>query len=90
MAAGLSLPTENLEAFKELLEAAVKKQLGQVPPRRTVHCDQEVQLSDLTLEAFRELQQLEPFGPGNPTPVFILKNVNVFVHLGPSVCKGSI
>ncbi len=75
MAAGLSLPTENLEAFKELLEAAVKKQLGQVPPRRTVHCDQEVQLSDLTLEAFRELQQLEPFGPGNPTPVFILKNV---------------
>ena len=75
MAAGLSLKVENLELFKERLEIAMKEQLNNEPPQPKVHCDQEVKLGDLTLEAFRELQQLEPFGPGNPTPLFILKNV---------------
>jgi single-stranded-DNA-specific exonuclease len=75
MAAGLSLHLKDLDPFKKQLEIAVKAQLNQAPPQPIVHCDQEVQLQDLTLEAFREVQQLEPFGPGNPTPVFILKNV---------------
>lgn len=74
MAAGLSLNSDQLDAFKERIERAVEKQLEGALPFPSIQCDQEVQLCDLTFEAWRELQQLEPYGPGNPTPVFFLRN----------------
>jgi single-stranded-DNA-specific exonuclease len=75
MAAGLSLKLEHLPEFKTRINAAIAEQLNGVLPKPVVRCDREVHISELSLEAWKELQQLEPFGPGNPTPVFILKNV---------------
>ncbi|MDB4694185.1 single-stranded-DNA-specific exonuclease RecJ [Flavobacteriales bacterium] len=75
MAAGLSLKVEQLAEFKKRVNDAIALQLNNVLPKPLVRCDREVHISELSLEAWKELQQLEPFGPGNPTPVFILKNV---------------
>ena len=75
MAAGLSLKLEHLPEFKTRINAAIAEQLNGVLPKPVVRCDREVHISELSLEAWKELQQLEPFGPGNPTPVFMLKNV---------------
>ena len=75
MAAGLSLKLENLNAFKKRLNQAIHDQLNGMPPRPIIHCDREVHISELSLEAWNQLQQLEPFGPGNPTPTFVLRNV---------------
>jgi single-stranded-DNA-specific exonuclease len=75
MAAGLSLELAHLEAFKERLNQAIKDQLNGTPPKPIIRCDREVHISELSLEALKELEQLEPFGPGNATPVFILRNV---------------
>mgnify|MGYP000020565187 FL=1 len=75
MAAGLSLELTHLDAFKERLNNAVKSQLQGNPPKPIIRCDREVHISELSLEALKELEQLEPFGPGNATPVFILRNV---------------
>lgn len=75
MAAGLSLEVSNLEVFKRRLNAAIQTQLKGVLPTPIIRCDREVHISELSLEALKELEQLEPFGPGNPTPVFILRNV---------------
>ncbi len=75
MAAGLSLDAQNLDAFKIRLNDAVRTQLNGVTPKPIIRCDREVHISELSLEALKELEQLEPFGPGNPTPVFILRNV---------------
>jgi single-stranded-DNA-specific exonuclease len=75
MAAGLSLELAHLEAFKERLNEAIKDQLNGTPPKPIIRCDREVHISELSLEALKELEQLEPFGPGNATPVFILRNV---------------
>lgn len=75
MAAGLSLEVSNLEVFKRRLNAAIESQLNGVLPTPIIRCDREVHISELSLEALKELEQLEPFGPGNPTPVFILRNV---------------
>lgn len=76
MAAGLSLKVEQLAEFKKRINDAIALQLNNVLPKPLVRCDREVHISELSLEAWKELQQLEPFGPGNPTPVFILKNVS--------------
>jgi single-stranded-DNA-specific exonuclease len=75
MAAGLNLKLEHLPEFKSRINSAIAAQLNDVLPKPFVRCDREVQINELSLEAWKELQQLEPFGPGNPTPLFILKNV---------------
>lgn len=75
MAAGLSLPEENIEEFRTTLnrncnlsdEDFVEKILIDVP----------MPLSYITLDFVRQLEVLEPFGNGNPKPVFAQKNVNV-------------
>lgn len=75
MAAGLSLELSNLEKFKTRFNLAIEKQLQGITPTPIIHCDREVHISELSFEALKELEQLEPFGPGNPTPVFILRKV---------------
>jgi single-stranded-DNA-specific exonuclease len=75
MAAGLSLELTHLDAFKKRLNQAIRAQLNGTPPKPIIRCDREVHISELSLEALKELEQLEPFGPGNATPVFILRSV---------------
>lgn len=75
MAAGLSLSKHNLLAFEQRLESAIREQLGQREPTPVNRYDMETTLDKLIDEAHLQLQQLEPFGPGNPTPVFMVRNV---------------
>lgn len=75
MAAGLQLHKKDLPAFRERLEAAISEQLNGRTPRPQVTFHAEVPLPNLTPATFRELEALEPFGPGNPTPVLMSRNV---------------
>lgn len=75
MAAGLSLSKDNLLAFEERLESALRIQLHEQEPKPVNRYDMETTLDRLTGEAHIQLQQLEPHGPGNPTPVFMARNV---------------
>jgi len=40
-----------------------------------IEIDTEIQLKDLSFSFYNILQQMEPFGPENPKPVFCVKNV---------------
>ena len=75
MAAGLSMKKSNLPAFQERLEEAIKKQLDGELPDPAMCYDMELGLSDLSMETLREIEQLEPFGPRNPTPIFMTRRV---------------
>ncbi|WP_139925049.1 single-stranded-DNA-specific exonuclease RecJ [Hymenobacter sp. DG01] len=69
-AAGLTLPLENVSAFREKFERVVA---GRIRPEQLippVEIDHVLRLSDITPSFFRLLSQMEPFGPGNPNPVF--------------------
>jgi single-stranded-DNA-specific exonuclease len=70
-AAGLTLPVENLPAFKAqfMREVAARVPAGQQPVR-PVDIDTWLDFTQLTADFLTELQRLEPFGPGNPAPVF--------------------
>jgi single-stranded-DNA-specific exonuclease len=70
-AAGLTLPIENLPAFKAqfMREVAARVPAGQQPVR-PVDIDTWLDFTQLTADFLTELQRLEPFGPGNPAPVF--------------------
>ena len=77
MAAGLRLPTANIELLRQLL-CECAEQLGAVeaieaPARRVIPA--RLEEIDETLPG--DLARLEPFGPGNPEPLFALHSLRV-------------
>ncbi|WP_319468138.1 single-stranded-DNA-specific exonuclease RecJ [uncultured Pseudodesulfovibrio sp.] len=69
-AAGLSILPENLEALREQFNAYVIEQLGPDPLTPTLKLDKELPFADITNTLLNELELLQPFGLGNPEPVF--------------------
>lgn len=70
MAAGMSLPSENIGDFRQALCFTVDRMQVNGHARERL-IDFDLPLSDATLSLARELGQLAPFGNGNPVPVFI-------------------
>jgi len=70
-AAGLTLPIENLPAFRAqfMREVAARVPKGQQPVR-PVDIDSWLDFTQLTADFLTEMHRLEPYGPGNPAPVF--------------------
>ncbi len=67
-AAGFSIAEDRIPAFRERLDGIVRRDVGPEGFERTVMVDGPVKLAELTIELVRGLEQLEPFGRGNPEP----------------------
>ncbi len=76
-AAGFILPTGNLPQLQKSLLEMATTQLAGVDLRPRVDIDAEVVLPDLTGDTFQAIQQLAPFGQGNPAPTFLSRRVDV-------------
>jgi single-stranded-DNA-specific exonuclease len=74
-AAGLTLPLENIEAFRAKFDQIVSSRIlpDQLIPM--INIDLELELSAITAKFYNILRQMGPFGPGNMTPVFQSKEV---------------
>ncbi|HMM38795.1 MAG TPA: single-stranded-DNA-specific exonuclease RecJ [Desulfovibrio sp.] len=82
-AAGLSLAPENLEPLRERFHAAVLEQVGDRALRPVLKLDRELAFGEISHVLLKELELLQPFGVGNPEPVFqsppvIVKDRRVF------------
>ena len=76
-AAGLTIGTEKVPAFRERLSDAVARQLsGRTLMPETAY-DAEITLPQITLSLIEEVKRLEPFGMGNPAPVYLLRDADV-------------
>ena len=75
MAAGVALREENLTAFRDGFDTSVRQQTGGAPLEPVLHIDAEVQLDELTMNFLDDYDQLQPFGSGNPQPVFMVRSV---------------
>ena len=76
-AAGFVLPTRNLpRLYQSLLETATTELAG-VDLRPRLDIDAEVDLAELSGDTFQVMQQLAPFGRGNPLPAFLSRRVEV-------------
>ena len=76
-AAGLSILPENLPLLIERFEAAARSALGPVAPQPSLKVDGELSFGEVGATLVRELSLLEPFGCGNPEPVFASPPVTV-------------
>ncbi|WP_293873115.1 single-stranded-DNA-specific exonuclease RecJ, partial [Flavobacterium sp.] len=72
-AAGMTLKEENYEAFKQAFEKTVQETIHPDLLIPEIVIDAEINLTDINEKLLRLLNQFEPFGPQNMTPVFITK-----------------
>lgn len=79
-AAGLSILPENLDALREQFNEYVIGELGPEPLTPTLKLDRELPFGDITNTLLNELEMLQPFGMGNPEPVFASAPVTVAEH----------
>jgi len=77
-AAGFTLLSQNLRAFRERMEAIAENDLRGSPLlERRVGVDAIIPLHELTLDGVRALTALEPVGEGNPPATFATRGLHV-------------
>lgn len=76
MAAGITLKPENIEAFRKRINQYAAERFPQMPTQ-TVTLDCKLNPAALSVSMAQSLTQLEPFGNGNPQPVFGLFNMEL-------------
>ena len=74
-AAGLSMLEKNLNAFKQRFEDYVSAHITPDQLQPTINIEAEIRLDDITPQFFNILRHLEPFGLGNPRPIFVTHNL---------------
>ena len=74
-AVGLSMKPENLEAFKAAFENAVANSIQETSMFPTIDIDKEISLDVIKPVFYEVLNRFEPFGPENPSPIFMTRNV---------------
>ena len=75
MAAGLSLPEENIDVFREQMNRNCPLTVEQLQPK--VHIDVPMPVDYVTNALVEEFHILAPFGKDNPKPVFADRNLRI-------------
>lgn len=84
-AVGFSLACENIPALRERINAHARACLTLEDFVPVLELDERIALHRITPDLVRELKQFEPFGMGNPEPVFMARNVRLL--LPPKILK---
>lgn len=73
LAAGLSIKEENLSLFRELMNSSCE--LKKEDFQETIRIDMVMPFAYANMELLEQMHVLEPFGMGNPKPIFAQKEV---------------
>ncbi|GIW87570.1 MAG: single-stranded-DNA-specific exonuclease RecJ [Isosphaeraceae bacterium] len=76
-AAGLKLDPARLGEFAERFDAHCLATLTPEQRRRVLRIDAETRLADFTPELVRAIEDFEPYGLGNPRPVFLTQPIRL-------------
>ena len=74
-AAGMTLEIGQIDAFREKFEKVVSERIRPECLIPEIVIDAEIKFRDLNQSFYRILCQMEPFGPENPKPLFVARNV---------------
>ncbi len=76
MAAGLSVDCHQIDGLRRALnENSGAWEQGQ--PGTTLYFDEVIDIGDVNRELINDISRLEPFGPGNPVPLFVVRGARV-------------
>ena len=77
LAAGLTVKRGNLDAFRKKINEYAREHLSAEDFKIKLEADCEITADRLSLDLANEIQLLEPYGTGNSTPLFVMKNATV-------------
>ncbi|MBS0186097.1 MAG: single-stranded-DNA-specific exonuclease RecJ [Proteobacteria bacterium] len=72
MAAGFTIEESKIKEFESFLTEQIAQTLKETNYKPTLHIDGKLSLAALTLDFLKILEQMAPFGMGNPTPRFMV------------------
>jgi single-stranded-DNA-specific exonuclease len=84
-AVGFSLPSERVPELRAHLDLYARARLTMADFEPVLDFDAELDLEQVTPDLFQALEQLEPFGQGNPEPVFTARAVRMMAP--PKILK---
>jgi len=76
-AAGMKIPTDRIEALLKALDEYAADALSEDDLTPTLNIDARLSAETLGPPILRELDQFEPFGAGNPKPIFVTGGLKV-------------
>lgn len=74
-AAGLSLERSELEAFKAEIGRYAKEHIKDEDLTPVISVDAELTADDISIDTVSDISKLEPFGEGNPVPLFVMRDL---------------
>lgn len=76
-AAGFTIETKNIPQFKKKITKIINKELAKKELKPSTFIDAQMKLSAVTVENCKLIEKLQPYGMGNPEPLFLIKDVRV-------------
>ena len=76
-ACGFAMPSANVEDLRAKLDAFARTRLSPADFDPVLDLDAELDLAEITPQLFQALQLLEPYGMGNPEPIFAARGVQL-------------
>ncbi len=77
MAAGFTIETKKLDSFQKALEQKAEEIIDEDILKRKLKIDCELEFPYIDTSLHKAIQNLSPFGMGNPEPVFMTKGVEI-------------
>lgn len=75
MAAGLSMPRENLEKLREMINKNSTLTEADLVDKLSIDID--MPINYVSMKLINEIDRLAPYGTGNPSPLFAQKNLKI-------------
>ncbi len=77
MAAGMTLPIENVDELRSRLDAQAKACLSEEQLTPVLNIDIPLKMDEISADAIEEISTLGPYGTDFPKPVYVLEDVEI-------------
>lgn len=77
LAAGLTIKSGNIEAFRKKINEYSKGRIEDMTLVPTISLDAQIKVPYITIDTVHDINKLQPFGVNNPTPSFSVRNIKI-------------
>ncbi len=77
MAGGFTIDVNNIEKFKDFVLKKFKNKDKNYTKKKSLYLDSVISPAALNIDFFNKINNLAPFGSGNPEPKFVIENLKI-------------